>query len=711
MQKYYLFLLLSVNLVINLNSQMDFSLYSYWEKLQNPSNILYTQLHFIADEQLNLRREKIRSIKTEEDWKNRQKEIKESLSAIIGPFPARTPMHPSITGRIERESYSVEKILFQSRPGFYVTAALFIPKQINLPAPAILFCSGHTTEGFRSPTYQHMILNYVSKGFIVFAFDPIGQGERFQYFDQQGHTFFGTTQEHSYPGSQVFIAGCSLAGYFIWDAIRAIDYLVSRKEVDPRRIGVTGRSGGGTQTTYLLPFENRIAAAAPECYLTTYDMHMKLRGTEDAEQVIFHFLKEGLDLTDWIISAAPLPLLMVTTTRDIFSIQGARDLYAEANECYKSLGVEKNLQKVEFDTVHASTKSNREATYAFFQKYLDNPGSSKDIHVELFGEKDLWVTKSGNVIKELGSKSIFQLNKKEIDGIEAVKNSDKTSSEVEIFKDKVRALTGYVPLEREVESIYSGAHRFEEYRIEKYLLKGRQDYYLPLVWMKPRKGNGKRVLLLDDRGKQAQAIDSSLANQLVKAGHEVILPDLSGIGELSGGYGGGNSIFENVPINLWYMSVLTGKTAVAIRLEEIEILRRFIIEQTREHEIEIIGLGSLGSDLMHAGAMGIDFSSMTLIKPLCSYRSLATTMDYNIRFVMSAVPGSAQVYDLPQLLSFGTEKIHIINPVFADGRILSHGEATEHYPALTSSVQGGTCSLVSDEDLCQVAVDYISRME
>ena len=109
-----------------------------------------------------------------------------------------------------------------------------------------------------------MILNLVKKGFAVFAFDPYGQGERLQYFDEkEGKSRFSPTREHSYPGAQLFINGASTAKYMIWDGIRAVDYLLTRKEVDPERIGITGRSGGGTQSSHIAAFDDRIKAAAP----------------------------------------------------------------------------------------------------------------------------------------------------------------------------------------------------------------------------------------------------------------------------------------------------------------------------------------------------------------------------------------------------------------------------------------------------------------
>src|SRR5690554_4965036 len=188
----------------------------------------------------------------------------------------------------------IEKLYFESRPGYYVTAIFCYPENRTEPLPAILFCSGHAAEGFRSTTYQTMIFNYAKKGFAVLAFDPIGQGERIRYLDESGKPRLGSTIEHSYPGSQSFLAGISPANFFIWDGIRAVDYLMTREEVDPQRIGITGRSGGGTQTAYIAAMDERIHAAAPECYITTFDKLLKSKGPQDAEQKLKHGIAKGI---------------------------------------------------------------------------------------------------------------------------------------------------------------------------------------------------------------------------------------------------------------------------------------------------------------------------------------------------------------------------------------------------------------------------------
>lgn len=218
---------------------------------------------------------------------------------------------------------------------------MFVPEghKKREKAPVVIYCSGHSEEGYRNAIYMHIIVNLVKKGFIVFAFDPVGQWERLEYFDPKtGKSIVGgPTTEHSYPGAQAFITGSSQARYMIWNGIRAVDYLLTRKEVDPARIGITGRSGGGTQSAYIAAMDDRIYAAAPENYLTNFTRLLQTIGPQDAEQNMFNAIIRGIDHGDFLLVRAPKPALMITTTRDMFSIQGVLETEKEVAAIYKIL--------------------------------------------------------------------------------------------------------------------------------------------------------------------------------------------------------------------------------------------------------------------------------------------------------------------------------------------------------------------------------------
>ncbi|GAB3337560.1 alpha/beta hydrolase family protein [Larkinella ripae] len=659
-------------------AQENLSVFPYWHYDEgSPSTSLYRHLCQRAFGQLAQRQRAIEKLKTRADWQKRQAEVRAKLRKIAGPFPEKTPLNPVITGTIQRDDFSVEKLYFESRPGYFVTAALFLPKNRPGKLPAIVYCSGHSLNGFRADAYQRIMLNYVKKGFVVLAFDPIGQGERRQYADESV-VKKSAVNEHSYPGAQSFIAGLSPANYFIWDGIRSVDYLLSRPEVDPSRIGIAGRSGGGTQSAYIAAMDERILAAAPECYLTTFDKQLRSKGPQDAEQNLLYGLENGIDLADYLEVRAPKPALIVSTTRDIFSIQGARDLFQEARKAYAALGKPAHLTMAEDDAEHLSTTKNREAAYAFFQKFLNNPGSSADLDVPLFKEEELYVTPRGNVYATLKGETLFSLNQKHLR-----KNRANPSKAAPNLRETVRLITGYEKPATRGEVIFSGRLPRDTYAIEKYLVSGAGKYAVPVLWLKPGQKTGKTLLLLDDRGKAVAAQTGEWADQLARAGHEVIVPDLSGTGELSTGYPKeGDSVIDEIPLNLWYTGLLTHKNPVAVRAEEIEILAAFIQKNTGPTQpLAAVARGTLGADLLHAALLSNAFGAVALVNPLVSYQAIMDEMNYKTAFIPSAVAGALPAYDLPDLAAaLSARNLLVLNPVDATGREISAGQAKTAYP-------------------------------
>ncbi|MBU1821396.1 MAG: acetylxylan esterase [Bacteroidetes bacterium] len=683
--------------ISNAFAQEDLSVFGYWNFHEGmPAASLYRHLYQQATDQLGKRQEAVKKLQTKSDWQKRQALVGQKLAEAMGPFPAKTPLNPVITGSLERDDFRVEKLYFESRPGYYVTAALFLPKNKPGKLPAILYCSGHSANGFRSDVYQHTILNYVKKGFVVLAFDPIGQGERRQYLDTPDKS--SPTKDHSYSGTQAFVSGMSPANYFVWDGIRAVDYLLTRAEVDPARIGITGRSGGGTQTAYLAALDDRILAAAPECFITTTDKLWQANGPQDAEQNLSGFLEKGLDFPDLIEVRAPKPTLLVSTTRDMFPIQGVRDTYAEAKPAFAAYGKAGHLQKVEDDAPHASTPKNREATYTFFQKYLANPGSSEDLEVAIFWEKELYATPTGNVFQDLKSESIFSLNRKYTQEMVQKRTEQQKTNPLNpaTLRTLAMSLTGYQK-PTAAEPVFSGRMQRAEYAIEKYMLKGVGNYYLPVLRLKPTKTNGKTLLLLDEQGKAVAAQRGTLADQLAGQGYEVVIPDLSGYGELGNGYmKGGDAVLEGIPLNVWYAGIQTGKNLVGVRAGEIALLTDFIQKTSASSQsLSAVASGTLTSDLLHAATFANPFTKIILINPLLSYQSIAETPNYKPKYVLSCVPGALAAYDLPDLVAaLPARTVLLVNPVNATGEEVDlatctavYGQALSKNPAPSAEVR------------------------
>jgi alpha/beta hydrolase family protein len=213
----------------------NLDVFQQWIKWNNPGSLLINHLLKQTSYYYDDRDREIAKLKSKSDWLKRQEIVKDKLVKMLGPFPERTPLNTQITGSIKKDGYRVDKIIFESRPGFYVTGCLYIPDGISGKAPAVLNVIGHNQEAFRAPLYQVVIYNLVMKGIIVLAIDPPGQGENIQYYNPETkYSSVGySVIEHCYFGNQCFLSGTSCAKYFVWDGIRAIDYLMSREDVDP----------------------------------------------------------------------------------------------------------------------------------------------------------------------------------------------------------------------------------------------------------------------------------------------------------------------------------------------------------------------------------------------------------------------------------------------------------------------------------------------
>lgn len=586
------------------------------------------------------------------DWQSRQQMIRRTLLDIVGPFPQKNSLNAKILRKISKSGYTVEHILYESQPGFYVTSSLFIPAglQPGSKSPAVIYCSGHAPEGYRSPVYQNVILNLVKKGFMVFAFDPVGQGERLEYIDPATGKS-SPTGEHSVAGAQGFITGNTQSRIMIWDGIRAVDYLLGRGDVDPARIGITGRSGGGTQSAYIAAMDDRIKAAAPENYITNFTRLIQTEGPQDAEQNLFNGIAKGLDMADYLLVRAPKPTLMITTTRDMFSIQGARETAKEVSRIFKAYGKPENFRMITDDALHASTKKNREAMYAFFQKYLDNPGDSTDEAATILSEKEIQVTPTGQVGTSLKGETIFSLNLKAADVLHSKAQTSRKEAPAYLnaVVQSAKKLSGYKEVLQTTEPVFKGRFQRVGYVVEKYFLYGEGDYIIPYLLMIPDKSNHKALIYLHPSGKSAGAAVGGEMEWFVKKGFTVLAPDILGTGEMGGGKFKGDSNIKGISFNIWFLSMLIGRSIVGIQASDVVRLSKELKASQGVSEVYGFARKELSPALLHAAAFDQSITRVALVEPYSSYRSVVTSKSYDPGFIPGTVPAALGAYDLPDL--------------------------------------------------------------
>ena len=365
----------------------------------------------IAQRELDHRAEAIGQIHTVADAEKRKQTVRTTLLEDLGGLPDYSgPLNARVTGEIHNDSFTIEKVIYESLPGYYITANVYRP---NSPGryPAILMQAGHTQEG--KPENQRMAANLAIKGFVVLCFDPVGQGERIQTFSHELDAPLSgwSVPEHTQMGAQTQLIGQGLSRYFIWDAKRSIDYLVSRTDVDTSRIGAAGCSGGGALTTFVGGLDPRLKVVIPACYPSSFRLLFSTFGP-DAEMVFPNLLASGLDTADFVELSAPTPWLLQATEHDQlhYSKEGVKLVYDEARKWYSIYGAEDKVGFLVGPGLHGMPLLSREAVYEWMIRWLKNgQGDSHEQPVKMYTNSELQVTRTGNVENEAGSRKLHQI--------------------------------------------------------------------------------------------------------------------------------------------------------------------------------------------------------------------------------------------------------------------------------------------------------------
>jgi cephalosporin-C deacetylase-like acetyl esterase len=346
-------------------------------------------------------------ITTRAALEERQRELRRFfVESLGGLFPMDTPLAPRTVGLVRRggDGFRIEKVIFESRPRHHVTANLYLPEGGSGPRGAVLFLCGHHRDAKHVAEYQIVCQYLVRAGLVVLAQDPPGQGERLAYHEpgMDPSSVRWGTEEHDHVGAQCLPLGDALARYFLHDAMRGVDYLRSRPEVDPERIGVTGNSGGGTQASLVMLADPRIAAAAPATFIMSRHSYLLSGGAQDAEQVWPGFSARGYDHEDILLAMAPRPVRVLAVTGDFFPIEGTRRTVARCRRFWELCGRADALDLVEDDSTHAFTPVLARAAAAFFARHLgDADYRADDGRIRPFAPSQLWCTRSGQVRGEI----------------------------------------------------------------------------------------------------------------------------------------------------------------------------------------------------------------------------------------------------------------------------------------------------------------------
>jgi len=618
------------------------------------------------------------ALKTKADAERYVRSVKEKIRQAFGPEPEKTPLNAKVTSVLERDAYRVEKVMFESRPGMLVTANLYVPKGKG-PFPAVVGSCGHSANGKAGDTYQSFAQGLAKLGYVVFIFDPIGQGERLQYVTEQLKPKRGVgVGEHLHAGNQQYLVGEFFGAWRAWDGVRALDYLLTRPEVDPQHVGITGNSGGGTLTTWLCGVESRWTMGAPGCFVTTFRRNAENELPADTEQCPPRVLALGLDHADFLAAMAPKPVIILAKEKDYFDVRGAIEAYERLKHLYTLLGAPENVALQIGPTEHGYSIENREAMYRFFNKVTGIKGGDKEPEITIEKDPDLWATPHGQVA-ELKSKTVF----------------DFTSESSKRFATDVKRL-GPDQLPVAIESVLritTLPTTPPDYRILR-VLKPRQ-YPLPTAtcyavetekgihtvvtrlsekahYSRPPEDAQRAVLYVSHHSADVELRTEPLVKELLTQGGTLYACDPRGVGESRPDTCGSDSFGSPYGSDFFYSAhgIMLDRPYVGQKtLDIVRVLDWLTSLGHREIHIAAKGWGTLPATF--AAMLSKAVVQVTLKQAPQSYAAIAESEDYNWP-LSSFAPGVLKVFDLPDCYRVLTEKkgLKLIDPQGATAKFV-----------------------------------------
>jgi pimeloyl-ACP methyl ester carboxylesterase len=563
-----------------------------------PYLLYQTQLAWHQDQ---LRLERWSQIKTESDLLRLRAELKKSLLDAIGGLPTeKTDLHATITGRIAGNGYHIEKLIYQSLPGFYVTALVYVPENGYKMHPAVLVPAGHATNG--KDHYQALSEKLALRGYLVISWDPVGQGERSQFWDAKAKKsrYNLTCGEHAVMGNLAYLAGANLARWEVWDGMRAVDYLLSRPDVDGKRINITGTSGGGTQTALLGALDDRIKVVIPSCYITALPTRVENRifadYDSDPEQDPYGLISRGVDNAGTVLMMYPRPVMIATATLDFFTIQGSHKTYSEVSAMYSRFGHADRIAFAESYNKHNYSLMNQEEALNFLDRFNKMPVRHGLPPVTAYSNAELQVTKSGQVTVDFPDGHTL-LHYIASYATEAAQHNRKTLAELyrseqdpKIDSWTVGSYTGYSPAGilqwEKAGSSTAGAVHFDRYVLH-------YDTYLemPLLHIYGDGSHPRGALLWISMAGKASEKDWPQLTKLINDGYDIYSFDFRGLGETRMNFRVDGSDTSSAPgsfdaayvdplgsvlADYVYNSLLTGRPYFLQLMDDIKIAELFV---------------------------------------------------------------------------------------------------------------------------------------
>jgi acetyl xylan esterase AXE1 len=547
-----------------------------------------------------------------------QDELRQKLLQMIGGLPAeKTDLHPRVTGKIQMDGFSIEKLIFQSLPGVYVTALVYVPDDHSRKHPAVLVPAGHASDG--KLHYQALSQRLAGRGYVVISWDPVGQGERSQFWDAAtGKSRYNLIcGEHAVMGNLAYLAGANLARWEIWDGIRAVDYLLTRPEVDGERISITGTSGGGFQAALIAALDERIKVAVPSCYISALPMRIYNRifadPDSDPEQDLLGMISSGVDHPGLLLLMYPRPVMVAAAVLDFFPIEGTRKTVREVQRLYERFDRGDRIALVEGYHTHQFSRENQEAALDFLDHFNQMPVRHGLPEVDELTSKDLQCTLTGQVMLDYGDAKALKAVIREY--YDEHKTGPGHTIAKEYYGDKysgvkawhISEYAGVPPRKEEIAWEARRSSNSNGVSIDRYMLRHSKLLEMPLLHLhKPAAGNRTFLLWFGENGK-ATAEDWPEIKKYVDEGYDIVSFDFRGLGETRMPYTAvspddpalGTLDFDHAYVNSIsgvlanhvYNSLLVGRPYFLQMIEDAEIASRFAREKLGAKVVTVIAPG------------------------------------------------------------------------------------------------------------------------
>lgn len=621
------------------------------------------------------RNREIARLTSAEAIRARQQWVRETFWKLVGGAPQPSPLNLRTVGSFVRAGYRVEKLVYESVPNFHIPANLYIPTSSQPPFPGVLFQMGHTRNGKAGDTYQRCCQGLAKLGFLVLAFDPMGQGERVYYPDSSGQRsrLASPDSEHTTPGKQMLLNGDTVTRMQVWDAVRSLDVLASHPLVDPARLASTGQSGGATLTMLLTAVDDRLAAAAVMSGNTENMACANFNppgSTDDAEQNLVGSGPLGFDRWDLLYPFAPKPVLISVSDADFFNtysseyIRNGWEEFVKLRAVYARLGAAERLKWADTALPHALAYDSRLQVYNWLARWLKHETAPVTAEPATEPEKDqtLWVSETGSMVQSFHGQTPFTLNR---------------ARQVMVRPARLDELIGAERPADGLQAAVLGGAAWRDIRIEALEVASAPRVRLPAwLYLPAARDAAKPVLLaLEGAGREVHWQEGGVYATLAARGYAVCVADVRGVGDLAPEMGRGAAEHARSHAdeeNYAWASLVLGKPLLGQRVTDILALAAAL----RAHPalggvpLKVAASNRLTAPALFAAAMDPAIAELHLAAGLISYRSVVETERYSAPFG-SFVFGVLRHTDLPDVAaSLAPRRVCLAGAVDAAGNTM-----------------------------------------